>query len=234
MKVAVIGTGAVGQAMATKLSLLGHKVFMGTRNVSESRSKTKADGWGTPGVGSWIKDHPKVELLTFREAAEQGRDLIVFAVQGMAAFDCLEEIGKDQLNNRILVDITNPLDFSKGMPPSLGICNTESLGEKIQERYPELKVVKALNTVSSAVMGNPGTIEGDHNLFICGNDQTAKKQVIDLLTSFGWREHNIIDMGDITSARGTEMLMPLFIRLLGKYENPFFNFHVKRSTQIPA
>lgn len=234
MKVAVIGTGAVGQAIATKLSLLGHKVFIGTRNVSESRSKTKADDWGTPGIGSWIKEHPEVDLLPFKQAVENGKDLIIFAVAGMAAFDCLEKIGKDQLDNRVLVDITNPLDFSQGFPPTLSICNTESLGEKIQNSYPRVKVVKGLNTVTSAIMGNPETIEGDHNLFICGNDQEAKKLVTDLLTSFGWRERNIIDLGDITSARGTEMLMPLFIRLLGKYQNPFFNLHVKQSAPVSA
>ena len=125
-----------------------------------------------------------------------------------------------------MIDISNPLDFSQGFPPSLFVSNTESLGEQIQNRYPTLKVVKTLNTMSNPVMVNPKLIAGDHSVFVSGNDGAAKATVINLLNSFGWEEKNIIDLGDITTARGTEMILPLWVRLYGKLQTPFFNFHV--------
>lgn len=234
MNVAVIGTGAVGQAMAKKFSHLGHIVFMGTRDVEQSLNRKEQDAWGTPGIGSWIKEHPEVNLVSFREAAEKGDDLLVFGINGMAALAALESIGKELLNGKTMIDISNPLDFSKGFPPPLSICNTESLGEKIQNTYPGLRVVKALNSISHPVMGNPEIIEGDHVVFLCGNDPGAKEEVTDILKSFGWRFKNIIDLGDITNARGTEMLLPLWIRLMGKYQSPMFNINIVKAQGISA
>jgi predicted dinucleotide-binding enzyme len=167
-----------------------------------------------------------VELLPFREAVEKGKDLIVFAMNGKSAFDCLDAVGESLLNDKVLIDISNPLDFSQGFPPSLFVSNTESLGEQIQARFSKLKVVKTLNTMSHAVMVNPKLIEGDHSVFISGNDQEAKAIAISVLNSFGWDNKNIIDLGDITTARGTEMILPLWVRLYGKLQTPFFNFHV--------
>jgi 8-hydroxy-5-deazaflavin:NADPH oxidoreductase len=226
MNIAVLGTGAVGQALAARLTSLGHQVFMGTRNVAASLANTKVDNWGNPAIGTWINEHPKVTLLTFREAVEKGGDLIVFAMNGMAAFDCLEAVGMPLLKNKVLIDISNPLDFSKGFPPSLFVNNTESLGEQIQNAYPELKVVKTLNTMSNPVMVNPKAIAGDHTVFVSGNDPEAKTKVMQLLNSFGWEAKNMIDLGDITTARGTEMLLPLWVRLYGKLQTPLFNFHI--------
>jgi 8-hydroxy-5-deazaflavin:NADPH oxidoreductase len=226
MNISVLGTGAVGQALAARLTDLGHQVFMGTRNVADSLKKTEADSWGNPAIGTWVKEHPKVELLTFKEAVEKGNDLIVFAMNGQAAFDCLDSVGEPGLSNKVMVDISNPLDFSQGFPPSLFVSNTESLGEQIQSRYPNLKVVKTLNTMSNPVMVNPKLIAGDHSVFVSGNDEAAKAMVTRLLNSFGWEDKNIIDLGDITTARGTEMILPLWVRLYGKLQTPFFNFHV--------
>ena len=226
MNISVLGTGAVGQALAARLTGLGHQVFMGTRNVADSLKKTEADSWGNPAIGTWVKEHPKVELLTFKEAVEKGNDLIVFAMNGQAAFDCLDSIGEPGLSNKVMVDISNPLDFSQGFPPSLFVSNTESLGEQIQSRYPNLKVVKTLNTMSNPVMVNPKLIAGDHSVFVSGNDEAAKAIVTRLLNSFGWEDKNIIDLGDITTARGTEMILPLWVRLYGKLQTPLFNFHV--------
>ena len=226
MNISVLGTGAVGQALAARLTDLGHQVFMGTRNVADSLKKTEADNWGNLAIGTWIKEHPKVELLTFKEAVEKGNDLIVFAMNGQAAFDCLDSVGEPGLSNKVMVDISNPLDFSQGFPPSLFVSNTESLGEQIQSRYPNLKVVKTLNTMSNPVMVNPKLIAGDHSVFVSGNDEAAKAIVTRLLNSFGWEDKNIIDLGDITTARGTEMILPLWVRLYGKLQTPFFNFHV--------
>jgi 8-hydroxy-5-deazaflavin:NADPH oxidoreductase len=226
MNISVLGTGAVGQALAARLTDLGHQVFMGTRNVADSLKKTEADSWGNPAIGTWVKEHPKVELLTFKEAVEKGNDLIVFAMNGQATFDCLDSVGEPGLGDKVMVDISNPLDFSQGFPPSLFVSNTESLGEQIQSRYPNLKVVKTLNTMSNPVMVNPKLIAGDHSVFVSGNDEAAKAMVTRLLNSFGWEDKNIIDLGDITTARGTEMILPLWVRLYGKLQTPLFNFHV--------
>ena len=226
MKISVIGTGAVGQALAARLAGLGHQVFMGTRNVADSLKKTEADSWGNPAIGTWIKDHKEVALLPFSEAVEKGSDLIVFAMNGQAALNSLELIGEAKLNNKVMIDITNPLDFSQGFPPSLFVSNITSLGEQIQSKYPGLKVVKTLNTMSNPVMVNPKLIEGNHSVFVSGNDAEAKAKVIEVLNSFGWENKNIIDLGDISTARGTEMILPLWVRLYGKLQTPFFNFNV--------
>jgi len=125
-----------------------------------------------------------------------------------------------------MLDISNPLDFSKGMPPSLSVCNTDSLGEQIQRTYPELKVVKTLNTMNAYIMVNPAALPSDHTVFVSGNDGSAKQQVKNILKSFGWKEKNMIDLGDITTARGTEMLLPIWVRLWGALQNPMFNFNI--------
>ncbi|GAA4298790.1 NADPH-dependent F420 reductase [Nibribacter koreensis] len=226
MNISVLGTGSVGQALATRLIGLGHTVYMGTRNVQDSLNKTQPDNWGNPAIGTWIRENTSVELLPFKEAVEKGTDLIVFAMNGHAAFQCLEAVGEQALQGKTMLDISNPLDFSKGFPPSLFVSNTESLGEQIQAKYPALKVVKSLNTMSNPIMVNPAILEGEHTVFVSGNDQEAKTQVTNLLKSFGWQERNIIDLGDITTARGTEMILPLWVRLYGKLQTPFFNFHV--------
>ncbi|MGH2638673.1 MAG: NADPH-dependent F420 reductase [Rhabdochlamydiaceae bacterium] len=126
-----------------------------------------------------------------------------------------------------MVDIANPLDFSKGMPPTLTVCNDDSLGEQIQRTFPEARVVKALNTVSNPVMVNPGLVPGEHDVFICGNDPQAKVKVSEILESFGWKSP--IDMGGISAARGLEMLLPIWVGLFGLYQTPNFNFRIARS-----
>jgi predicted dinucleotide-binding enzyme len=143
----------------------------------------------------------------------------------MASLKALKQAGMQNLKGKILVDIANSLDFSKGMPPSLAVCNTDSLGEQIQRTFPDVKVVKTLNTVNCNLMVNPSLVKGDHDLFICGNDAQAKAKVVDILkNSFGWK--SVIDLGDITSARATEMLLPIWVRLMGLYQSPNFNFKI--------
>ncbi len=226
MNIAVLGTGSVGQTLAVKLHSLDHSVFMGTRNVEKSLAKTGKDSWGNEEVGTWIKSHPEISLVTFKKAVQSGNDLIVFAMNGGAAMDCLGSVGEDLLGGKVMIDITNPLDFSNGFPPSLTVCNTDSLAEQIQRKYPSLRVVKSLNTMSHLVMVDPGKISGDHSVFMSGNDHTAKSLVASVLASFGWKEHCIIDLGDISTARGTEMVLPLWLRLYGKINDPYFNFHI--------
>jgi 8-hydroxy-5-deazaflavin:NADPH oxidoreductase len=228
MKIAVLGTGVVGQVVAEKLAELGHEVTIGTRNVNNVLAVKGPDRFGRASFSDWFKDHPKVKLATFAEAAQTG-ELIVNATNGMASLSALELAGADNMKDKILLDISNPLDFSKGMPPTLSVCNTDSLGEQIQRTYPHTKVVKSLNTLNAYVQVNPAIVPGDHTIFISGNDANAKSKVRSLLNSFGWKNDNILDLGDITTSRGVEQLSPLWVRLLGVFQSGNFNIHVVKA-----
>jgi predicted dinucleotide-binding enzyme len=144
------------------------------------------------------------------------------------SLDALNLAGADNLAGKILIDVSNPLDFSKGFPPTLTVCNTDSVGEQIQKAFPKTKVVKALNTMTAALMVDPAKVAGgDHHVFVSGNDTEAKLRVADLLkTWFGWK--NVIDVGDITTARGVEMILPLWVRLYSALGSPMFNFKIAR------
>jgi 8-hydroxy-5-deazaflavin:NADPH oxidoreductase len=226
MNVGILGTGAVGKTLAAKLASLGHAVVIGTRDVAATMANTASDVFGNPPFSVWQKSHPGVKLAGFADAAAHG-EVIINATNGSASIDVLERAGKS-LDGKILIDLSNPLDFSKGMPPSLFVCNTDSLAEQIQKAFPRVKVVKTLNTVNASVMVNPGAVaSGDHHLFLSGNDATAKAEVMGLLKSwFGWR--NFIDLGDITTARGAEMILPIWLQLWGALKTPMFNFKIVR------
>lgn len=225
MKTAVFGTGVVGQTIAEKLEALGHEVMIGTRNVQDALARSGRDSFGRPPFGEWHAGHPKIKVAPYADAAAFG-ELIINATNGTGTLSALELAGKKNLAGKIMLDISNPLDFSKGMPPTLFVCNTDSLGEQIQRAYPELKVVKSLNTMNAYIMVNPGLLPEDSTVFMNGNDAGAKSKVKELLKSFGWKEHTIIDMGDITTARGTEQLLPIWIRLYGALKTPMFNFRI--------
>lgn len=233
MKIAVLGTGAVGQTLSAKLAELGHEVMMGTRNVADALARKTPDAFGRPSLGVWHKEHPGVRIGTYNEAAAHG-ELIINATNGAGTMQALELAGRDNLKNKVLLDISNPLDFSRGMPPSLLICNTDSLGEQIQRAYPDARVVKGLNTMTAAVMIQPALLPEDHHVFLNGNDAGAKKTVSGILQSFGWKEKNIIDMGDISTARGTEQLLPIWVRLWGVLKTPMFNFKIVMGASRPA
>lgn len=228
MKIAVLGTGVVGRTIGQKLNVLGHEVMIGTRDVARTMSNTDKDVFGNPPFSIWHQQNESIQVGDFTQASTFG-ELLFNCTMGMASIEALMLAGVGNLKGKVLVDVSNPLDFSKGMPPTLNPVNTDSLGESIQRTFPDLKVVKALNTVNCFVMVNPSLVPGDHNVFICGNDQTAKETAIGIVKSFGWKEESIIDMGDITNARGTEQLLPLWIRLFGKFQSPLFNFHVARA-----
>jgi 8-hydroxy-5-deazaflavin:NADPH oxidoreductase len=135
----------------------------------------------------------------------------------------VRQAGAANLRGKILIQVGNPLDTSKGLPPSLTVSNTDSLGEQVQREFPDTRVVKALNTVNCDIMVDPARVPGDHNLFICGNEAVAKREVINRLCEwFGWKPGNIIDLGDITHSRGTEMFLALWVRLRG---TPHFNLN---------
>ena len=225
MKITVLGTGVVGQTISEKLLELGHEVFIGTRKVSNTMEKTNKDNFGRPPINDWLKSNSNAKLTDFSTAANSG-ELLINATSGSGSIAALKLCGNQNLENKILIDISNPLDFSKGMPPTLSICNTDSLGEQIQKLFPNTKVVKTLNTMNANLMVNPKIIPGEHNLFLSGNDKSAKGEVEKLLISFGWDKTNIIDLGDISTARGTEMLLPIWLRLWSALGTSEFNFRI--------
>jgi 8-hydroxy-5-deazaflavin:NADPH oxidoreductase len=226
MKIAVLGTGMVGQSVAGRLAELGHQVSVGTRDVAVTMARAAPDAMGNPPYPGWAAAHPRVRLATFAGAAV-GAELLVNATSGGVSMAALAAAGTENLAGKVLIDIANPLDFSCGFPPSLFVKDTDSLAEQIQAAHPELKVVKALNTLTAALMVNPAQLAGGrHSVFVCGNDPGAKKAVTGLLESFGHTD--VIDLGDISAARGTEMLMPLWLRLMGALNTPMFNFKVVR------
>ena len=227
MKIAVIGTGVVGQSIAQKLNSLGHQVMIGTRNVKDLMARSEKDGMGRPPFKDWHVTQAGIALGTNAEAAAFA-ELIVNATNGQGSLNALERAGEENLKGKIVLDISNPLDFSKGFPPSLSVSNTDSLGEQIQHKFPNARVVKTLNTMNAYIMVEPSLIPGNHNVFISGNDDQAKETVSQLLQSFGWPAESIIDLGDITTARGTEQLLPIWVRLFGKFQNGMFNFNVVR------
>jgi len=228
MKIAVFGTGSVGQTIAAKLVSLGYEVMIGTRDVNEARLRTAADMYGNPGFATWINSNNKVKLGTFAGAASFG-ELLINATSGGSSVKAIKSAKSDDLKGKILIDIANPLDFSKGAPPSLipSLSNTNSLGEELQKEFPQTYVVKTLNTMWCGLMVNPGMIgNGDHINYICGNDASAREKVRDLLKKFGWKEESLLDLGDITNSRGTEAVLPIWLRVWGATGTGAFNFKI--------
>jgi predicted dinucleotide-binding enzyme len=202
MRVGILGAGPVGQALATKLRELGHDVSIGTR--------TPRDG-----------------AVSYSEAAG-GAELLINATGGTASLEALASAGAENLAGKVLIDVSNALDASEGFPPRLAVANDDSIGEQIQRAYPDTRVVKALNTVNMQVMVDPASVPGDHVLFVGGDDDGAKAQVVELLGSFGWPAGRIIDLGDITGARAMEQYLVLWLRLLVQI-GPRFNISLHQA-----
>jgi 8-hydroxy-5-deazaflavin:NADPH oxidoreductase len=223
MKIGFIGAGAVGQTLAAALAAKGHDVVLGIRTVSPEEL-AKERQWAQP-LDAWVKG-TTAKVATFAEAARHGE--IVFNVtSGGVSLQALAMAGEDNLAGKILIDVANPLDLSKGMPPSLlpALSNTTSLGEEIQRAFPKTRVVKAFNTVSAPTMVNPSNIKEPHDLILCGNDETAKAAVIDLAKSaFGWR--HFVDLGDIAGARAQEALLHIWLRFWMLKGTANFNIHI--------
>jgi 8-hydroxy-5-deazaflavin:NADPH oxidoreductase len=225
MRIAVMGTGPVGQALAGKLAELSHEVTVGTRDPEETLARTEPDYMGNPPFKAWLEAHPGVGLGRPAMAAADG-ELIVNATNGAGSIAMLEAAGEENLAGKVLVDVANPLDYSQGMPPSLFVSNTDSLGEQIQRAFPEAKVVKALNTMNCEVMVDPAKVPGEHDVFLCGEDTDAKREVAELLRRFGWPDGRIRDLGGISSARGLEMYVAFWLRLWGTLGTGYFNIAV--------
>ena len=207
-----MGTGMVGRALALAFDELGHDVVVGTRVPEATRER---DDWGL--------DLP---LAPYAEVAD-GADLVVNATGGTVSLGALGAVGADALAGKVLLDVANPLDFSQGFPPILTVKDTDSLAEQIQRAFPAARVVKSLNTVSAPVMVDPGHLaEGRTTMFVAGDDPQARETVIALLGQLGWWD--IIEFGNLVAARGMEMWMPLWLRLMGRLGTADFNLKIVR------
>jgi len=213
MRIAILGTGMVGTTIADKLVSIGHEVRMGSRTSDKAAAWSKGAGRGAS-HGS------------FADAAAFG-ELAFNCTAGTGSLEALEAAGSQNLANKILLDVSNPLDFSKGRPPTLTISNTDSLGEAIQRQLPDTRVVKTLNTMNCRIMVDAARVPGEHDVFVAGNDPEARAQVSRWLKEwFGWKAP--IDLGDITASRGLEMWLPLWLRIMGAVKTPDFNVKVVR------
>lgn len=217
---AVLGTGMVGQTLATKLVELGHEVVMGARDAGNERARV----WATAVDGA-------ARNGTFREAALFG-EVVVNATSGEGSLAALDAAGDENLAGKVLIDVSNPLDFSRGFPPSLSVPTTDSLAEQIQRAHPQARVVKALNTVNAYVMVDPGRVPGEHNLFVAGDDAEAKATTAELLTTFGWPRASVIDVGGIAGARALEAYVIFWVHLYGAFGTGDFNVLVQRAVDL--
>lgn len=217
MKIGVLGTGMVGQQIASALVSKGHEVMMGSRAAGNEKAQAWVQGAGAGASAG-----------TFADAAAFG-ELLFNCTAGVGSLAALEAAGKDNLGGKILMDLSNPLDFSGGFPPTLSVCNDDSLGESIQRAFPEVKVVKTLNTMANPIMVDPASLPGDHDVFVSGDDAEAKAEVTRFLKEqFGWR--SVVDLGDISTSRGTEAWLLLWTRLYAALGNADFNLHLQRKS----
>ncbi|HEY1538769.1 MAG TPA: NAD(P)-binding domain-containing protein [Solirubrobacteraceae bacterium] len=215
MHIGVLGTGTVGRTLAQALVDRGHEVRMGARQAGNEKAVAWAEQAG-----------PLASEGSFADAAAIG-ELIFNATAGTASLEALRAAGAEQLAGKVLVDVANPLDASNGFPPTLSVCNDDSLGESIQRAFPDVRVVKALNTVTADLMVRPSLVPGTHTMFVCGDDGAAKDQARLLLEEFGWPAGSILDLGDITNARGMEMYVALWVRLYGALGSAVFNVELR-------
>jgi len=212
MKIGVLGTGATGQTIGSKLVALGHDVMLGSRDEAN------------PNAVTWAKDAGHNALYgTFMNAAEFG-EIIFNCTLGSASLAALEQAGAKNLKGKVLIDTSNPLDRSTDTW-TLTVCNTDSLGEQIQRAFPDAKVIKTLNTVNANVMVDPNKLIEKTDVFVSGNDIEAKAMVVRILRDwFGWRE--VIDLGNITTSRSVEMYVPLWHNLRTAISSQRFNIKV--------
>ena len=212
MRMGVLGSGMVAQGLSARLAGLGHNVVIGTRDPDKLRG--------------WQSSNQRILIGSFAETARHG-EMVFNATNGAGSLNALMLAGEENLADKILVDVSNPFDFSNGFPPSLSVVGTDSLAEQIQRAFPDTRVVKTLNTVTARVMTHPLEVaNGDHHVFISSNDLDAKAPVTELLRSFGWI--NIFDLGDLSTARGTEAYMLLWVRLCGAMNTAMMNIKIMR------
>ena len=223
MRIGIVGSGVVAQTLASKLVELGHDVAVGTRDPSKLDEKKHFAST----LREWLQAvRNRARVVTFEEAASHG-DMLVNATAGEVSIAALTRAGAASVGPKVLIDAANELDFSRGLPPRTLASQDNCLAERIQAAFPNLRVVKSLNTMSASVMTNPMALgEGKHTIFVSGNDGDAKARVTELLRSFGWSD--VLDLGDISSARGPEMYMGMWIRLWGATGTGMINVKVVR------
>jgi predicted dinucleotide-binding enzyme len=226
MKIGIIGSGVVAQTLGAKLIELGHDVVLGTRDPSKLDEKKNMAATLREWLAAVSKTGKKGKVVTFQDAAAHG-ELLFNATHGQASIEALKLAGADKVGSKVVIDTANELDFSKGMPPGALASQTNCLAERIQAAFPNLRIVKSLNTISAPVMVAPQALAGgEHTVFVSGNDAPAKAAVAELLKSFGWKD--VLDLGDISSARGPEMYMAMWIRLWGATGTGMVNVKVVR------
>ncbi|KOV94956.1 NADP oxidoreductase [Streptomyces sp. NRRL B-1140] len=216
MRYGVLGTGQVGRTLGGRLVELGHEVRLGSRTADNTAAVQWAAAAG-----------PRAGAGTFAQAAEFG-EVVVNAVGGRVALAALEAAGARNLDGKVVVDVSNPLAFEEG-ELRLSPVESDSVGEQIQRAFPHARVVKSLNTVNCRVMVDPGSVPGEHNVFVCGDDPDAREQVTALLGEFGWPAERVLDLGGIRAARAVEMWLPLWAHLFQKFGHGAFNLEVRRS-----
>jgi 8-hydroxy-5-deazaflavin:NADPH oxidoreductase len=209
MQIAILGTGAVGPALAKALSAAGHEVTIGTRDPQQTKAREQ-----------WAEvDLP---LAAYQDL---DADIFINATNGSGSLPALQAVG-DALKGKVVVDASNPLDFSQGFPPSLFVSNTDSLAEQLQREFPEARVVKMFNTMANQVMINPRGLADDSTIFVAGNDTEARQSAASIAADLGWTD--VFDLGDLTAARALEMYLPLWVRIFAQLGRPEFNIKLVR------
>ena len=209
MRIGILGTGAVGRAFGRVLSELGHEITIGTRDPEATRARDE-----------WV-DSP----LTLARYADMQADLWINATSGHGALAAVQAVGP-ALDGKVVIDTSNPLDFSHGFPPTLFVSNTDSLAEQLQRGVPGARIVKMFSTTANEVMVDPRGLGHDSTIFVAGDDEAARAEASALARELGWSD--ILDLGDLTAARGLEMWMPLWLRLYGAIGRADFNIKVIR------
>jgi len=217
MQIAVLGTGVVGRTLGSRCVELGHRVVLGSRTTDH------------PAAVQWAATHPAGAAHADFATAVRGADLIVNATAGLHSLAAFDLVGADALGDTVVADVSNPLDFSEGFPPTVRQDGGRSVAERLQARFPHARVVKTLNTVTAAVMVQPQSLAEPTTTFLAGDDEAAKAFVADLLVAFGWDRAQVVDLGDVTAARPLESYLALWLRLLAVQSTPIFNVRLVRA-----
>jgi 8-hydroxy-5-deazaflavin:NADPH oxidoreductase len=215
MRIAVLGTGIVGRTLGAGLARVGHEVVLATRDPDATRARQEWVGVELP-------------LVRYAEAGE-GAEVVVNATSGSGSLAALQAVGAEALIGKVVLDLSNPLDHSHGFPPSLFVVNTDSLAEQLQRAFPQVRVVKAFNTMSVSVMVDPSVAGGESTVFVAGNDPDARATVAALAADLGWQD--VLDLGDLTAARALEMYLPLWLRLFRTVGTLMLNIKVVRAPE---